>query len=127
MLHKMAHYHDYGVLMQQQVANMTQSQQQLQHEALMLQQMAIVPLQHQTAAMTQHNEGEIQEQEAQNQEEIANVPQLQLQLKIHVCVGSKCNQVIHQIKMLLSVQFPKEQFLHQWKNIGYGSYLRDKN
>ncbi|KAG5598323.1 hypothetical protein H5410_029693 [Solanum commersonii] len=48
---------------------------------------------------------------------LANVPQLQLQ--IHVCVSSKCNQVIHQIKMLLSVPFPKEQFFHQWKNIPY--------
>uniref|UniRef100_M1D3X2 Uncharacterized protein n=1 Tax=Solanum tuberosum TaxID=4113 RepID=M1D3X2_SOLTU len=58
----MVHYHDYGVLMLQQVANITQSQQQLQHKALMMQQqMAIVPLQHQTASMTQHNEGEIQE------------------------------------------------------------------
>lgn len=57
MLHKMAHYHDYGVLMQQQVADMTQSQQPLQHEVLMMQQqMAILPLQHQTASMTQHNE-----------------------------------------------------------------------
>ncbi|XP_049382285.1 uncharacterized protein LOC125846736 isoform X2 [Solanum stenotomum] len=92
---------------------------------MMQQQMAIVPLQHQIASMTQHNEGEIQEQEAQNQEDIADVPQLQLQ--IHVCVSSKCNQVIHQIKMLLSVQFPKEQFLHQWKNIGYDPYFRDKN
>ncbi|KAG5598318.1 hypothetical protein H5410_029688, partial [Solanum commersonii] len=124
-LGNLTHYHDYGVLMQQQVANMTQSQQQLQHEALMQQHKAIVPLQHQTAAMTQHNEGEIQEQEAQNQEDIADVPQLQLQ--VHICVSSKCNQVIHQIKMLLSVQFPKEQFFHQWKNIGYGPYFRDKN
>ncbi|KAH0661123.1 hypothetical protein KY290_027091 [Solanum tuberosum] len=114
----MAHYHDYGVLMQQQVANMTQSQQPLQHEALMMQQkMVFVPLQHQTASMTQYNEGEIQEQEAQNQEDIADVPQLQLQ--VHICVSSKCNEVIHQIKTLLSVQFPKEQFLHQWKNIPY--------
>uniref|UniRef100_M1C9F3 Uncharacterized protein n=1 Tax=Solanum tuberosum TaxID=4113 RepID=M1C9F3_SOLTU len=71
---------------------MTQSQQPLQHEALMMQQqMAIVPLQHQTASMTQLNEGEIQEQEAQNQEDIADVPQLQLQLQIHVYVSSKCN------------------------------------
>lgn len=69
----MAHYHEYGVFMQQQIANMSQSQQPLigQHEALMMQQqMAIVSLQHQTAA------GEIQEEEAQNQE---NMPQLQLE------------------------------------------------
>lgn len=46
-----------SVLMQQQVADMTQSQQPLQHEVLMMQQqMAILPLQHQTASMTQHNE-----------------------------------------------------------------------
>ncbi|KAM3383529.1 putative clathrin assembly protein [Capsicum galapagoense] len=77
----MAHYHDYGVFMQQQVADMShQSQEQFmgQHEALMMpQQMAIASLQQQTAAMTQHNAGEIQGPEAQIQENIADVTQQQ--------------------------------------------------
>ncbi|KAK4343236.1 hypothetical protein RND71_036330 [Anisodus tanguticus] len=72
----MAHYHDYGVFMQQQInANMSQSQEQFigQHEALMMQQqMAIVSLQQQNASMTQHNAGEIQEN-------IGVVPQQQLE------------------------------------------------
>lgn len=78
----MAHYHEYGVFMQQQAANMSQSQEAFigQHEALMMQQqMAIVSLQHQTAAMTQLNAGEIQEQEAQIQEHIVDGPQRQLE------------------------------------------------
>ncbi|KAH0707866.1 hypothetical protein KY289_012942 [Solanum tuberosum] len=69
----MAHYHDYGVFMQQQVANMSQSHESFigQHEALMMQQqMAIVSLQQQTM---------IQEHEAQIQENIGEVPQLLLE------------------------------------------------
>ncbi|XP_006350141.1 putative clathrin assembly protein At5g35200 [Solanum tuberosum] len=69
----MAHYHDYGVFMQQQVANMSQSHESFigQHEALMMQQqMAIVSLQQQTM---------IQENEAQIQENIGDVPQLLLE------------------------------------------------
>ncbi|XP_060196144.1 putative clathrin assembly protein At5g35200 isoform X2 [Lycium barbarum] len=73
----MAHYHDYGVFMQQQInANMSQSQEQFigQHEALMMQQqMAIVSLQ-------QQNAGTIQEQKPQIiQENIADVPQQRLE------------------------------------------------
>ncbi|KAK4727847.1 hypothetical protein R3W88_032764 [Solanum pinnatisectum] len=69
----MAHYHDYGVFMQQEVANMSQSHESFigQHEALMMQQqMANVSLQHQTM---------IQEHEAQIQENIGDVPQLLLE------------------------------------------------
>ncbi|XP_009600707.1 putative clathrin assembly protein At5g35200 [Nicotiana tomentosiformis] len=84
----MAQYHDYMVLMQQQMANMSQSQepfmgqQQIsgipgQHEALMQQQMAaIVSLQQQNAVITQQqNAGKNQQQETQMQEKIADVPQ----------------------------------------------------
>ncbi|CAN4096614.1 unnamed protein product [Withania somnifera] len=78
----MAHYHDYGVFMQQEVANMFQSQEPFigQHDALMMQQqMAIASLQQQTASLTQCNAGEIQEQKAQIQEHIVDVPQKQLE------------------------------------------------
>ncbi|MCE0481723.1 Clathrin coat assembly protein [Datura stramonium] len=78
----MAHCRDYGVFMQQQIAKMSQLQEQFmgQHEALMMQQqMDIVSLHPQTTAMTQHNAGKIQEQEAQIQENIVDVPQQQLQ------------------------------------------------
>ncbi|CAN4094675.1 unnamed protein product [Withania somnifera] len=75
----MAHYHEYGVFMQQQVANMAQSQEQFigQHEALMMQQqMAIASLQQQTAAMTQLNAGESQQQEAQIRKQLEGPPTL---------------------------------------------------
>ncbi|XP_059276475.1 putative clathrin assembly protein At5g35200 [Lycium ferocissimum] len=73
----MAHYHDYGVFMQQQInANMSQSQEQFigQRQALMMQQqMAIVSLQ-------QQNAGTIQEEKPQIiQENITDVPQQQLE------------------------------------------------
>ncbi|KAK4344453.1 hypothetical protein RND71_037547 [Anisodus tanguticus] len=69
----MAHYHDYGVFMQQQInANMSQSQDQFigQHEALMMQQQMVI------VSLQQQNAGKIQEQETQIiQENIGDVPQ----------------------------------------------------
>lgn len=78
----MAHCHDYGIFMQQQIANLSQLQEQFigKHEALMMQQqMDVVSPHPQTTATTQHNAGKIQEQEAQIQENIVDVPQQQLE------------------------------------------------
>ncbi|XP_015060075.1 putative clathrin assembly protein At5g35200 [Solanum pennellii] len=71
----MAHYHDYGVFMQQQAANMSQSHESFigQHETLMMQQqMAIVSLQQQNM-IQQHEAIQIQENI------VGDVPQLLLE------------------------------------------------